>query len=56
MTNAAKLDNDRAISSMTEIARQLKLHRPDIAAVEGAEVLASGIVRDRWLNKVDYQP
>ena len=48
--------NDRAIPSMTEIARQLKLHRPDIATVEGARVLASGIVRDRWLNKVDYQP
>jgi len=47
--------NDRAIPSMAEMARQLKLHRPDIATVEGAKVLASGIVRDPWLNRIEYQ-
>ena len=48
--------NDRAISSMSEVARQLKLHRPDIATIEGAKVVAGGIVRDPYLNKVDLQP
>ena len=47
--------NDRAIPSMTDVARQLKLHRPDIATVEGAKVLAGGLVRDPWLNRIDYQ-
>ncbi|MBM3745521.1 MAG: peptidase M14, partial [Acidobacteria bacterium] len=44
--------NDRAIPSMSDIARQLKLHRPDIATVEGAKVLASGLVRDPWMNRI----
>jgi len=47
--------NDRAIPSMTEIARQNKLTRPDIATVVGGKVIASGIVRDPYLHKVDYQ-
>lgn len=47
--------NDRAIPSMAQIARQLKLHRPDLATVEGAKVLASGLVTDPYLNQVQYQ-
>ena len=47
--------NDRALPSMAEIARVLKLHRPDMATVEGAKVVASGVVRDAYLNQVDYQ-
>jgi hypothetical protein len=48
--------NDRTIPSMTEMARSLRLHRPDIATVEGAKVLSSGLVRDPWLNRIEYQP
>ena len=47
--------NERAIPSMTEIARQLKLHRPDVATVDGARVVASGIARDPLLHRIDYQ-
>ena len=47
--------NDRGLPSMAEIARVLKLHRPDVATVEGAKVVASGVVRDAYLNQVDYQ-
>ena len=47
--------NDRALPSMAEMARMLKLHRPDIATVQGARMVASGIVRDPYLNQVDYQ-
>ena len=49
------LVNERAIPSMTALARQNKLHRPDLATVEGAEVIASGVVRDPYLDKVDLQ-
>lgn len=47
--------NDRVLPSMAEMARRLNLHRPDLATVEGARVVASGVVRDPYLNKVDYQ-
>jgi hypothetical protein len=47
--------NERAIPSMLAIARQLKLHRPDIATVEGAKVISSGIVQDQYLNRVSVQ-
>lgn len=47
--------NDRAIPSMTAVATQLKLHRPDIVTVEGAKVVSSGIVQDAFLDKVDLQ-
>jgi hypothetical protein len=46
---------DRAIPSMLEIARQLKPHRPDLATVEGAKVIAAGEVTDEYLHKVDLQ-
>ncbi|MCP4548503.1 MAG: peptidase M14, partial [bacterium] len=47
--------NERAIPSMLAMAREAKLHRPDIATVEGARVVASGLVEDRWLDQVDLQ-
>jgi hypothetical protein len=47
--------NDRAIPSMTAVARRLKLHRPDIATIDGAKVISSGIVQDAYLDKIDIQ-
>lgn len=47
--------NDRAIPSMTSRAEQDKLHRPDVATIEGARVVASGVVDDAWLDKVRMQ-
>ncbi len=47
--------NDRAIPTVTAVARQLRLHRQDIATVEGATVISSGIVQDVYLDKVDIQ-
>ena len=47
--------NDRAIPTVTAVARQLKLHRQDIATLDGATVISSGIVQDVYLNKVDIQ-
>ena len=47
--------NDRAIPSRTAVARQFKLHRPDIATIDGAKVISSGIVQDAYLDKVDVQ-
>jgi hypothetical protein len=47
--------NERAIPTMTAVARQDKLHRPDIATIEGAKVLSSGIVTNVWLDRIDLQ-
>lgn len=47
--------NERAIPTMTAAARQTRLHRPDIATVEGAEVVASGLVENPWLDEVTLQ-
>jgi len=47
--------NDRGLPSMAEIARQLKLHRPDVATVQGAKVIAGGVMTDTLANQVDYQ-
>ena len=47
--------NERAIPSMLDVAREQKLHRPDIATVEGARVIASGLVRDAWLDRIELQ-
>ncbi|MCP4660701.1 MAG: peptidase M14 [bacterium] len=47
--------NERAIPSMLAMARQAKLHRPDVATVEGARVVASGLVENRWLDRVELQ-
>jgi hypothetical protein len=47
--------NERAIPTMLAVARRDKLHRPDIATVEGARVVASGLTVDTWLDKVELQ-
>jgi hypothetical protein len=47
--------NERATPTMLAVARRDKLHRPDLATVEGARVVASGLVHDRWLDKVELQ-
>jgi hypothetical protein len=47
--------NDRAIPSMTAMAAQNKLHRQDVATVTGGKVLASGLVDDPYLDKVEMQ-
>ncbi len=47
--------NERAIPSMTAVAVNGKLHRQDIAGVSGGKVIASGIVDDPYLNKVEVQ-
>ena len=41
--------------SVTAWARQAKLHRVDVATVEGARVVASGLVDDPYLDKVQLQ-
>lgn len=47
--------NERAIPSVTAWARQAKVHRVDVATVEGARVVASGLVDDTWLDRVELQ-
>jgi hypothetical protein len=37
------------------VVQQHKLHRQDIATISGGKVIASGIVRDPFLNKVQMQ-
>ncbi len=47
--------NDRGIPSMTAIAVQDHLHRQDIASVEGGRVIASGLIDDPWLRRMELQ-
>jgi hypothetical protein len=47
--------NDRGLPTMAEIARQLKLHRPDLATIQGAKVIASGLMNNPLTDLVDYQ-
>lgn len=47
--------NERATPTVLAVARRDKVHRPDLATVEGARVVASGLVQDRWLDKVELQ-
>jgi hypothetical protein len=50
--------NDRAIPSMTATAAQNRLHRQDVATVTGGtgvRVIASGIVNDAYLDKIEMQ-
>jgi Zinc carboxypeptidase len=47
--------NERAIPSVTAIARQNGLHRPDVATVEGATVLAAGVIEDTLQDRVTLQ-
>jgi hypothetical protein len=47
--------NDRLMPTRTAVAQQLRLHRPDVATLTGATVVASGVVQDPWLDDVDLQ-
>jgi hypothetical protein len=47
--------NDRGIPTMTQVAIQNHLHRPDVATVSGAKVISSGIVNDPYLDKIRVQ-
>jgi hypothetical protein len=47
--------NDRGIPSMAAVVTQNKLHRADVASVEGGRVVAAGIVRDELNNRIDFQ-
>ncbi len=51
----APIVNHRGMPTMTAWARDNKLHRPDIATVSGATVVSSGIVQNRYLNRVRLQ-
>ncbi len=47
--------NERAIPSMTAVAVNNELHRQDVATVSGAKVIASGLVNDPYLDKIELQ-
>ncbi len=47
--------NERMIPTVAAIVSQHKLHRQDIATLTGGKVIASGIVTDPFLNKVQLQ-
>jgi hypothetical protein len=47
--------NERIIPTTAAVVQQHKLHRQDIATISGGKVIASGIVRDPFLNKVQMQ-
>jgi hypothetical protein len=49
------LRNERAIPSVTEIARANRLHRMDQATLTGAKVIASGIVTDVHRDQIKLQ-
>ncbi|MEC9372916.1 MAG: peptidase M14, partial [Planctomycetota bacterium] len=51
----ATIRNERAIPSVTAWARRNNLHRLDHATIEGARVVSSGIVQDRWMNRISLQ-
>jgi len=47
--------NQRMIPSVSGIVAQNRIHRQDLATITGAKVIASGIVDDPFLNKVQLQ-
>lgn len=47
--------NERMIPSLSGVVAQNKIHRQDLATLTGAKVVASGIVEDPYLNKVQLQ-
>jgi len=47
--------NERMIPTTTGVVQQHKLHRQDVATITGGKVIASGIVTDPFLNKVQMQ-
>lgn len=49
------LINERAIPSVPSIVIANKLHRIDLATVQGAKVLASGVVKNPYTGQIDTQ-
>ncbi|MBM3760097.1 MAG: peptidase M14 [Acidobacteria bacterium] len=47
--------NERMIPSVSGIVAQNRIHRQDLAMIEGVKVLASGTVTDRFMNRVELQ-
>lgn len=47
--------NDRALPTMTAQAEKNRLHRKDLATIEGGRVVASGLLQDRFLGKTTLQ-
>lgn len=47
--------NDRLLPTMSGVIGQNKLHRADLATIEGGKVIASGIVTDKFMNRVQLQ-
>ncbi|MBI3713974.1 MAG: hypothetical protein HY253_13580, partial [Burkholderiales bacterium] len=49
------LINERAIPTIPSIVIANKLHRLDLATVQGGKVLASGIVKNTYTGQIDLQ-
>ncbi len=49
------LYNRRTIASRPAVAQRLKIVRKDVVTLQGAVVLASGMVENSWLNLVELQ-
>ncbi len=47
--------NERKLPTISGIVKRNRLHRDDLATLSRGKVVASGIVRDAYLNKVDLQ-
>jgi hypothetical protein len=47
--------NGRMLPTLAAIVAQNKLLRPDVASITGGKVIASGIVTDRFMNRVQLQ-
>lgn len=47
--------NRRGIPTMSSFSRSNQVHRPDVATVEGARVVASGLLENPWLDQVELQ-
>ncbi len=47
--------NDRAMPSRLGVMKQENIQRPDIATVDGAKVIASGIVQNEWMDRIQMQ-
>ncbi|MGB9892954.1 MAG: M14 family zinc carboxypeptidase, partial [Candidatus Saccharicenans sp.] len=52
-----RISNERITPSISYLAIQKKLHRPDMIRVEGqAKIISAGVIRDRFRDQVDPIP
>jgi len=52
-----RISNERITPSISYLAVQKKLHRPDMVRVEGqAKIISAGVLRDRFRDQVDPIP